>query len=450
MYVKNYHRQIGEIVTKNAFIYARTRCSLKEYSSFAKQHIKENNMKKILIAILVVSLTVIKIFAQEIIVNPIIPETQGSVRKMATAYVFGTETDAISAGSIYDLSGSFFSLGHTPSTASYPMATADFGLAITPSIFLGIASGFDINDTKITTSDGGIKTNRPSFFSTIAFGLNKKFGFHYNVANATVKTDITNLSPASSTKATESVWLHQFSFAMRISKNFKYTIPVGVVINKNENATDVAGSNTTTDASKIIVFLNPNFTIYPDTGVVTQLKAGVEVDFGVYDAIGSSKTTTGTTTVQTKKNTDTKDILWRVYATPTFEWTFFDRQLRFMSDPTLAFDMTIVSDGKPQNAPSEPVDTVYMLKPSINIPVAAVYKPVNWFEFRTGLLYNIKWEIVGTNSFASPAHDYGSLVLVFAGFGFTISDDFAIDLAFQSDLNKVRMDSLSVQLTYRF
>lgn len=423
-------------------------------------------MKIILILISILVLSASVVFAIDIPVRPvvpIIPETQGSVRKGGTAYVFGTETDAISAGSIYDLSRSFVSLGHTPYGAVYHMSVFDFGLAIDPAIFLGVAGGFNIGDIKkeaITIGNETItETDKPSFFATVALGVNKKFGFHYNIANATIKTDITDSNPEDKIdiNATESIWFHQFSFAMRISKNLKYTIPVGVIIHNNETIKDTATEHIVETphgpASKVIVYLNPNFTMYPDSGILTQFKAGLEVDFAVYDNIGELKTTTGGTTTTTEKNAGSKDFLWRLYTTPTFAWSFLDKQFRFMVEPTVAFLMKVTSEGRAANDSSAPITTTYTMTPSISAPVGVAYKPVEWFEFRSGLLYNLDCEIINTTTTGgdkTSKYAFNSTVMVFAGFGFIIAKDFLIDIAFNFGVNEFNLDALSLQLTYNF
>ena len=107
------------------------------------------------------------------------------------------------------------------------------------------------------------------------------------------------------------------------------------------------------------------------------------------------------------KNAGAMDIEWEVYVTPTFEWNLLEDQLSFMIEPTIAFKMQITNTGQEQDrvtttstdaagneitttAPITASTTGMVMTPSIDIPIAVVYSPIEWLEIRTGLQYNLE------------------------------------------------------------
>ena len=187
--------------------------------------------------------------------------------------------------------------------------------------------------------------------------------------------------------------------------------------------------------------------------------------------------TTKGTTMQAK-NEGAMDITLEIYETPTFEWNLLDDQLSFMVEPTIAFKMQITNTGQAQDrvtttstdaAGNEITTTVpitasttgMLMTPSIDIPIAVVYSPIEWLEIRTGLRYNLEWAITdvntdnsvlpsGGNSYTDSKTAARSSIKVFAGLGFIFADDFFIDIAVQSMDNGFSLDSLAAQLSYRF
>lgn len=500
-------------------------------------------MKKIIILISILAVSVTVAFAQTTI-----PEMQ-SIRSSSTAGLFGSDIDDISSSGIYGLDRSFLSLNFTNIVLDYasfgarggslprntneltPFAlNAYTGVAITPSMYLGIKGGFTATGTILdetvlvgTGADnipvGVVQTTSTStastkFGATVAFGLNQTMGFSYAIYRDGKNTDKDTIAKSIigsdteqtlNVKITQSNWVHEIGFGMKLANEMAFNVPVGIVINNNKTILDLAirdGGETTTitgnatwdgtnlnpvsDLSKVYLYLKPDFTMPLDLGLFTQVKVGGEANFAVSNKVGAYEYTTTNSTDDTglgktitetqEKNADAKDFSWNIFATPTFEWNILDdNKLTLKVEPTLAFAMNIESKGKMQdlitttmvvggnpfvvitndNSASDVV-TKTILKPSINLPVAAVFSPVEWFELRTGFNYNVTWRITDTKTttttgeYKTTGASVLSTITPEIGFGFIISDDFFIDIAFASEENAIFLDTVSLQLSYRF
>ena len=409
-------------------------------------------MKKIIILISILALSTGIVFAQSLV--PTMPD---SVRKQGTAGLYGSDSDDVSADSVYDLDRSFLSAGHSFNHQP-TMSLVSFGVAINPTMFFGVTAGFDINAKYETVPTVGIPLSglltttktyneNSDFVVTAAFGLNKTMGFHYTIARGGnfTKTDTfvqsiigTDYETITNKKNSNSEWKHEIAFAMMIGNGMKFNIPLGVILDNNKDITAYTNkkgaitedglttvATATGPGSKVNVYLNPDFSMPLDLGAFNKIKVGAGVNVAVYNETGmyeqttnrfdpSTGFTTEGTTMQAK-NEGAMDITWEIYATPTFEWNLLEEQLSFMIEPTIGFKMTIENTGQEQDsvtttstdaagneittvAPITASTTEMIMTPSIDIPVAVVYSPIEWLEIRTGLQYHLEWAITDINT----------------------------------------------------
>ena len=84
------------------------------------------------------------------------------------------------------------------------MSLVSFGVAINPTMFLGIRGAFEINSKKDEAITPNIqnssllhtaitKDEKSEFVVTTAFGLNKTMGFHYTIARGEALREANNL-----------------------------------------------------------------------------------------------------------------------------------------------------------------------------------------------------------------------------------------------------------------
>lgn len=346
-------------------------------------------MKKVMILIFVLVLSSSIALAQTPIIKII--DAPQSVRELGTADVFSSDSDDIDAGDIYTLKRSFLSAGHSFETTD-GLSVLSFGVAINPSMFLGVIGAFDIDFNIIedldTTETDYFSTEKTynedtQFRVTAAFGW-EQMGFHYTIARGgNTQHNSTILKPMfdgkntnwNEVKTSSSAWLHEISFAMKLGESMKFDIPIGVILDNNANTTNIShnvtgldtrGSTNITGGNAINIYLNPTFSyLFTDAGPLTELEVGLTAGLNVYDTKGMSsnllhtETTTyanGNETIAIVdvtntqgKNTGFIDMDYGIFVKSYLEWNIANDQLSFIIEPSLGFDMTINSDGKEEN-----------------------------------------------------------------------------------------------------
>lgn len=414
------------------------------------------NMKKIIILISILVLSASMVFAQ-----------QWSVRKDGTAGLFGSDSDDVSASDIYGLDKAFLSLGSNIGDQQ----TIAFGV-LAPTMYLGVIANIgDFDFTKNSEDDGTTKTDRwtddSTFNITAAFGLSDAMGLHYYISRdgsntKTEKTDADNDTTSTETK--KASWIHELAFAIELGNGMKFNVPVGMNINQDEHKPySPIESGRSTYKSVTSLYLRPDFTMPLDLGVFSQIKFGGVIQFVIKTDYGKTWyfDTTTTNGVSTKPNEDYIDTRWGLNVTPTFEFNLADNQLNFIVEPTVIFTMVIKSDGKPAGSTS--VQTTNTIKPSISIPFGAVYSPVEWFELRAGLNYNVAWymhntvtDTEGQDENKKSWYSNSSSLGAYFGLGFTVAENFFLDIAFAPLLQSgtpipaISFDKVTLQVSYRF
>ncbi len=460
--------------------------------------------KKLIFIALVFTIFVCNAFSQEM-------GFADSARSKATAGEFTSDSDHVSAKDIFEINRTFFSAGYIPQltgSGEYANGTmsAFWAMPINKTMTVALAGEYKMNSTKVdsageTSSDAGgtfpglsgwitesvykreLSTESSSFSFRPVFMWNN-FGFHYRLSrnNANLVTDVQSVTTIESEKTVyehttttdNPIWEHEIGFAYN-AKSFKIYVPLGFTISMNGSTSikmtnDTASPNTTTNSTTINddvkMYLNPEFIKPVKLGPMTQFRVGLDMTFrvsGGYSRTTYTNITAGvTTTAEAAETENPSYVSFEPYFNPTFEWKLWQNKITFLVVPTVGVFFS--TDGYVDS-----VDYDYtVVTPYIDVNLATVIKPVDWFEFRTGVKYGMEWEnnMYEYSNYEMHSYTFKSIFEVYTGLGFIITDDFFLDIFIQagqtvdlaantgeksiSETSLFNINAYGLQLSYRF
>ncbi len=411
-------------------------------------------MKKVFIGFLIALCIGANIFAQ-----------QQSVERIATNGMFESYSDNINAVDIYTLEESFATIGYHDTHMPF-FATA---FELTPTMNLGVYGDFDLADS-INTTTNVTTWGTPFTFSLVLGTENSGFQYTVNREGTDTITKAANLT----TTLENSDWQHTLTYGTTFDSGVRFSLPLLVNISKNattEEGDVTAGGNGTSykvTNSNIVVGLTPSIEVPLENDVAKSASFFAAALFSVYSESGLIDTKTDTTTITREANKDTALMDFLAGGAVKFEWDA-NEQLTFASQPTFLLNVLINDIGKEQEtitdgvaaAPVIPAVKTITTEPMLILPIGLVYAPVEHFELRMGATYILEWEFkdVATAGAADTLNYAPSSTFDFtAGFGFTFSENFILDVAFSTAIEDMTFqpytdlinEALTIQLTYTF
>ncbi len=456
-------------------------------------------MKKIVILITIMVLTIGSAFAQKAAAKTDVAKaiSQQSRRAAATVNMFTSESDNVNASDIYDMNEEFASVGYEDTAFPFAPYIAT-GIELSDTLYLGVIGYFHLNDdtsdlVALQPKTQTVTTYDSTYDFQIALALSDSMGIHYNFyrdglrsvtkntehevgANVTDGTEIIN----------ESFWEHELAFAMTLDNDIDFAIPLRLYFSEDKEVIDrvidagPTSIETTTSnidyGSEVRLSLKPGISIPMDYEAMNALDLGVGIDFAVHTGLGlidetisvDDGATVDTTVTAREANKDYVNLNWFISASPTLEWDL-DDTVYFKSKPSLTFTHKVTSDGVTQETfvdgtgggSNDNFTKQSHVIPAIALPLGVVYSPSDWFELRFGASYSISWTFVnGTDQDDNKTVGYSnaSSFALQAGCGFIIVDDFLIDLKYGVDFSDLSVEpkpdfldaGATLQFTYKY
>ncbi len=366
------------------------------------------NRKFILVG-LILTIFTSTMFAAEIEVDEFTP----SAKSWATAGVFSSDSDNLSAKNIFNIERTFFSAGFIPQlngAADSATMSGFWAMPIGENMTVGLSAQYEMKSDKVLNRSGaswsfpadhGYENTSVAFTSTelteltesSSFNLRPVFRFNnmafsYRISrNGDYKqtdfigkdSDYEVIFEGKNVTASSADWQHELGFAMDLGSIIFY-VPLGVVINNNGSTSYDYTDNTddtvektftgaTTDSRAISMYINPEATLDLEFGPMKTLTAGLNTSFQIYNGGGQesstlsySVTTGDIDKVEKTIETDGQaDINVEIYATPTLEWSIWEEKIDFVVEPTLGVKYNYQSDGATATSvtttPADPSDT---------------------------------------------------------------------------------------------
>ena len=361
--------------------------------------------------------------------------------------------------------------------------------------------------------------------------INDMFSLHFLIArggNRQAVEGYTSLDPYNSSKSYTAItnlsdasqWVYEVAAGLKFG-DLKVKIPVRVTVNGDgtgafaneygivKSYNDAAGSETTTITAStnrtgtgannypIHLSVSPEVSIPLQAGPMNTMTIALSAGGDVYGADNKSytksennnKTDAGTSIDTTITETTQKDMLnmnFDLNAYPTLEWSLADGRVDLIMEPTIGLRVNVTNVGNqtsktttsstgPGSTPTEEYTTITVDKtsdiettPYVSLPIGTLFRPVEWFEFRAGLKYelgfkmnNYSIETLGGAKGKQFNYEFTSTMNLYTGMGFIVGEDFFIDLFLAAATgtrdyvntgasgNLLSIDSWGAQLTYR-
>ncbi len=286
------------------------------------------------------------------------------------------------------------------------------------------------------------------FNARIVFAV-ENLAFHYRISRSSVLSNYTHdLFDSGETVASGvrtdnwSEWQHEVAFAYD-GGSYKTYVPIGiisktiatnvVIFNYLSDETDYYygygtgnfSSDNNLHRNESWLYVNPEITFDVEVGMLTSVKAGVDMDFGLefWNLAG-----------YTYNEFD-------IYAEPTLEKSLWDEKIDLVIKPKLGFsyiyDHVKYSSGNRYHE---------HYNPYIETTMATLVRPTEWLELRFGLNYNLDWNIASYSSYGEyiDQHWYTSEFNAYTGFGINIGEYLSIDVFLQAGHNYVYLSSATI------
>ncbi len=306
------------------------------------------------------------------------------------------------------------------------------------------------------------------------------------------------------TGGSTSEWQHEIAVAYG-NENFRLYLPVGVIIDNGGTEYSKYIDNTTpntktevintTDNKSISVYMSPEFympfRVYSVS--LSSLSGGISLLFDVDSGGNSEKLSTYVDDVLASETYTTYEnsvyIEGNIWFKSTFDWASEEGKLKFRVEPELGVNFGRTNDGdvtKVEDNGDEPTKSLStsftgIISPYLGANIGALIYATDWLELRTGLTYKLNWDntIVTTTTglygsaedevieneklYTESSYVFFSEFYVYAGVGFTIVDNFFIDIFMQAGQDNLvhgiddtgstslfDVNSYGIQLSYRF